>query len=161
VNAVTKDVVTKEQEQSLATVKRYMWWTGGASLIPVPWLDFAAVSGIELKMLADLSRIYDIPFDRSRGKAAIASLIGFVLPHALAYGAIGSALKAVPIVGALAGAPAMAAFTATYTWAVGNVFIQHFESGGTFLDFDPEKVREHFREHFQEGRGKGPSPKPA
>ncbi len=143
--------MTKEQEQSLATVKRYMWWTGGASLIPVPWVDLAAVAGVELKMLADLSKIYGIPFERSRGKAAIASLIGFVLPHALAYGAIGSALKAVPVVGALAGAPAMAMFTAAYTWAVGNVFIQHFEAGGTFLDFEPEKVKEHFRTHFQEG----------
>ena len=146
--------MTNEQEQSLATVKRYMWWTGGASLIPVPWVDLAAVAGVELKMLADLSRIYDVPFERSRGKAAIASLIGFVLPHALAYGAIGSAIKAVPGVGALAGAPAMALFTAAYTWAVGNVFIQHFEAGGTFLDFDPDKVKEHFRTSFKEGRAK-------
>jgi uncharacterized protein (DUF697 family) len=150
--------VTKEQEQSLATVKRYMWWTGGASLIPVPWVDLAAVAGVELKMLADLSKIYGIPFERSRGKAAIASLIGFVLPHALAYGAIGSALKAIPVVGVLAGVPAMAMFTAAYTWAVGNVFIQHFEAGGTFLDFDPEKVKDHFRTHFQEGRTKTASP---
>ncbi len=150
--------MTKEQEQSLATVKRYMWWTGGASLIPVPWVDLAAVAGVELKMLADLSKIYGIPFERSRGKAAIASLIGFVLPHALAYGAIGSALKAVPVVGVLAGVPAMAMFTAAYTWAVGNVFIQHFEAGGTFLDFDPEKVKEHFRSYFQEGRAKTAAP---
>lgn len=152
--------MTKEQVQSLDTVKRYMWWTGAASLIPIPWVDFAAVSGVELKMLADLSRIYGIPFDRSRGKAAIASLIGFVLPHALAYGAIGSAIKAVPLVGALAGAPAMAAFVAAYTWAVGNVFIQHFEAGGTFLDFDPEKVREHFRSTFDQARSDS-APKPA
>jgi len=79
----------------------------------------------------------------------------------MAYGAIGSALKAVPIVGALAGAPAMAAFTAAYTWAVGNVFVQHFESGGTFLDFDPEKVRDHFRASFDQGRGKTAAAKPA
>ena len=28
--------------------------------------------------------------------------------------------------------------------SVGRVFIQHFASGGTFLDFDPESVRKHF-----------------
>ena len=27
---------------------------------------------------------------------------------------------------------------------MGKVFIQHFESGGTFLDFDPDKVRSYF-----------------
>ena len=48
----------------------------------------------------------------------------------------------------------MALFVAAYTWALGNVFIQHFEAGGTFLDFDPEKVREHFRTYFKEGPGK-------
>ena len=29
-------------------------------------------------------------------------------------------------------------------YAVGKVFIQHFASGGTFLTFDPEKVRAHY-----------------
>lgn len=146
--------MTNEQEQALATVKRYMWWAGGAGLIPIPWVDLAAVGGVELKMLADVSKVYGVPFERNRGKAAIAALVGFVLPHAGAYGMIGSGIKAVPVLGALAGPPAMALFTAAYTWAVGNVFIQHFESGGTFLDFDPDKVKEHFHAHFEEGRGK-------
>ena len=38
------------------------------------------------------------------------------------------------------------------TWALGKVFIQHFESGGTFLDFNPEKVREYYKVQFEEGR---------
>jgi uncharacterized protein (DUF697 family) len=146
--------VTKEQEQSLVTVKRYMWWAGGAGLIPIPWVDLAAVAGVQLKMLADLSKIYGVPFERNRGKAAISSLVGFVLPHAAAYGMIGSGIKAIPVVGALGGAPAMALFTAAYTWAAGNVFIQHFEAGGTFLDFDPDKVKEHFRAQYEEARSK-------
>jgi hypothetical protein len=46
----------------------------------------------------------------------------------------------------------MPAFGAAATYAVGQVFIQHFESGGTFLDFDPDKVREHFRQEFDRAR---------
>jgi uncharacterized protein (DUF697 family) len=61
-------------------------------------------------------------------------------------------LKLIPVVGLLAGLPAMALFCGGYAWALGNVFIQHFESGGTFLDFDAEKVREHFQAQFEEGR---------
>ena len=38
------------------------------------------------------------------------------------------------------------------TYAVGKVFIEHFESGGTFLDFDPEKMRDHFQELYEEGK---------
>jgi len=143
--------VSERHQAALSRVKYYMWWSGGAGLVPVPLVDLAAVSGVQLKMLAEICKIYDVPFKESRGKAAVGALIGFVLPHAVAYGLIGSLLKAIPIVGSLAGAPAMGLFCAAYAWALGNVFVQHFESGGTFLDFDADKVKEHFRAQFDEG----------
>ena len=34
---------------------------------------------------------------------------------------------------------------------IGKLFTQHFASGGTFLDFHPEAVREHFYAEFQKG----------
>ena len=154
-NVVTeKDVVTETERELAAfkTVKKYMWMSMGAGLIPVPFLDWAAVSGVQLKMLADLSKIYGVPYKENTGKALIGSLAGFVLPHALACGMLGSALKAIPVVGSLAGAPAMAVFCGAYEWALGNVFIQHFESGGTFLDFDPEAVKAYFKAQFEEGK---------
>jgi uncharacterized protein (DUF697 family) len=78
------------------------------------------------------------------------SLIGSIVPGAL--GAAGSLLKAVPVVGQLAGAPAMVLFCGASTWALGKVFIQHFESGGTFLNFDPASVQEYYRAQFEEGK---------
>ena len=144
--------MSEKQEKALKTTKNYMWWSMGAGLIPVPYVDLAAVSGVQLKMVAEISKIYEIPFQESRGKAVIGSLVGFVLPHATAYGLLGSLLKAVPVVGALTGAPAMALFCGAYAWALGNVFIQHFESGGTFLNFKPDEVKEYFRAKFEEGK---------
>ena len=38
------------------------------------------------------------------------------------------------------------------TFAVGKVFVQHFESGGTFLDFDAATAKTVFREYFAEGK---------
>ena len=140
--------MTEKQQKALKIVKNYMWLSGGAGLIPIYYLDWAAVSGLQLKMLADVSKIYEVPFHENIGKAAISSLAGFVIPHAAAFGTLGSLLKSVPVLGVLAGAPAMAVFAGAYAWALGNVFIQHFESGGTFLTFNPEKVREHFKAQF-------------
>ena len=145
--------MSEKQNSAFETVRTYMWLSGGAGLIPIMYVDWIAVSGLQLKMLADISKIYGIPFQENLGKAAIGSLAGFIVPHAAAYGTLGSMLKSVPILGSLAGAPAMAAFSAAYAWALGNVFIQHFESGGTFLDFDPERVREHFKAKFASGPG--------
>jgi uncharacterized protein (DUF697 family) len=144
--------VSEKQQQSLKTVKQYMWWSMGAGLVPLPILDLVAVSGVQVKMLADVSKIYDLPFEKSRVRAVIGSLVGFVVPHALSYGLIGSLVKAVPWGGAVAVAPSMALFCGACTWALGNVFIQHFESGGTFLDFDPDAVKEYFRAQFEEGK---------
>jgi len=41
------------------------------------------------------------------------------------------------------------ALDAASTWATGKVFIRHFESGGTFLDFDPGKARAYYAEQFE------------
>jgi uncharacterized protein (DUF697 family) len=115
-------------------------------------VDLAAVSGAQLKMLAELSSIYGVPFEQNRGKALIGSLIGSIVPGTLAFGTAGSLLKSVPVVGALAGVPAMLIFCGASTCAVGKVFIQHFESGGTFLTFDPEQVRDYFKAQFEDAR---------
>ena len=136
-------------EQSLRTVKRYMWLSAGAGLIPIHYLDWAAISGLQLKMLADISKTYSVPFEENIGKAAIGSLGGFIVPHAAAVGTIGSLIKAVPGLGGVAGGPLTAVFAGAYAWALGRIFIQHFESGGTFLTFKPERVRDYFKAEFE------------
>jgi uncharacterized protein (DUF697 family) len=142
----------EKQQQALSTVRTYMWLSGGAGLIPIHYLDWAAVSGLQLKMLAEISRIYEVPFQENVGKAVIGSMAGFIVPHAAAVGTIGTLLKSVPGLGGVAGAPLTALFAGAYAWALGNMFIQHFESGGTFLDFDPEKVKEYFKAQFAGAR---------
>ena len=46
----------------------------------------------------------------------------------------------------------MPALAGASTYAVGKVFVQHFESGGTFLNFDPEDVRDYYAEQFEKGK---------
>ena len=142
----------EQQQQALQVVNRYKWFSAGAGFIPVPYLDGVAVSALQLKMLAEISKIYGVPFQQNLGKAAIASLAGFVITHAAAFGALS---KAVPALSAVA-APATAAFAWGYSWAIGNIFIQHFESGGTLLDFDPERFRKHFKSQFDMGQKMAP-----
>lgn len=143
------EVKTTEAEK---LVNRYMWWSLGAGLIPVPWVDMVAVSSVQIKMVADISKIYDISFSENSGKTIVTSLLGSVVPDSLARGSVGSLLKTVPVVGTILGAMSMSIFSAATTYAIGKVFIQHFESGGTFLDFDPAQVREYYKSQFEEGK---------
>jgi uncharacterized protein (DUF697 family) len=143
--------MSENQEKALKTVKNYTWWSMGAGLVPVPVLDLVAVSGVQIKMLAEVSKVYGVPFEESRVKAVIGSLLGFLVPQSLANLAW-SLGKIVPGIGTVAGASAMVLSSGASAWALGHVFIQHFETGGTFLDFKPEKVEEYFKKKFQEGQ---------
>ena len=141
--------MTDKEQRALETVKDYAWWSAAAGLVVVPLLDLVAVSGVQLKMLVEVSKIYGVPFEENRVKAIVAALTGFAVPHALAFGTLGALFLAYPLV-----APAMALFSGASAWAMGKVFIQHFESGGTFLDFEPERVKAYYREQLDEARAR-------
>jgi len=38
------------------------------------------------------------------------------------------------------------------SYALGEVFKKHFETGGTFLDFDTERLTKMYREKFEKGK---------
>ncbi len=142
------------EKQQLATkkIRNYMYWSVGAGLVPVPFLDLVAISAVQLKLVCELAKIYEVPFSESRGKAIVGALVGTLVPQSLACSVVGSALKAIPAVGTIAGASTMALSSGAAAWALGKVFVQHFEAGGTLLDFNPDAVREYFRTQFEEGQ---------
>jgi uncharacterized protein (DUF697 family) len=110
----------------------------------VPLLDIAAVGGVQLQMLRRLSEIYGVPFSENLGKSIIASLAGAVIPASTATTTamgVGSMIKSVPG-GQMVGALTMPVFSAAATYVIGKVFVQHFASGGTLLDFNPPDYRE-------------------
>jgi len=141
------DGMTDERRDEMAAqlVDRFSLWSGAAGLLPLPLLDVAAVGGVQLIMLRRLSEIYDVPFSENRGKALIASLAGSVLPASTATTSamtVGSLMKGIPGIGWTVGALTMPVISAGATWVIGKVFIQHFASGGTLLDFNPPDYRE-------------------
>jgi uncharacterized protein (DUF697 family) len=139
--AATSPKTEPREEVASKLVDRFAIWSGVAGLVPIPVVDLLAVGGLQVQMLRRLSQIYDIEFSENRGKAVIAALAGTMIPATSGMGAA-SALKAVPILGMLASGFVMPALSAGATFAIGKAFIQHFESGGTLLDFNPPDYRE-------------------
>ncbi len=136
------------EQQALGVVRNYMLGTMGAGLVPLPFVDITLVGGIQLKMLHSLAQLYGQAFSKEVGKSIIGALVGGVLPAA----ATGSLAKLIPGVGTVAGMVSMSALSGAATYALGKVFIQHFESGGTFLTFEPDAVRDYFAEALEEGK---------
>ena len=54
----------------------------------------------------------------------------------------GSLIKGVPGIGSVVGALTMPVYSAGATYVIGRVFMKHFASGGTLLDFNPPDYRE-------------------
>ena len=132
------------EEMESKLVHRFALGSGVAGLVPLPVVDVIAVGGLQVQMLRRLSQIYDVEFSENRGKALIAALAGSMIPATSGIGAA-SMLKFVPVVGTLAAAFVMPVLSAGATYAIGKAFIQHFESGGTLLDFNPPDYREFVR----------------
>jgi uncharacterized protein (DUF697 family) len=136
-------------------VKRHSALAAGAGAVPVPVGDVVASIGIQLNMINRLCRTYGVEFTQSTGRNAALSLLGTMIPQALKAGAI-SLIKVIPFIGSYAGAAAMPALNAATTLALGKVFIKHFESGGTLLNFDAPKVQEYFKQQV-EAASSGPT----
>ena len=148
------EAALEQDEKSAKIVNKYILWSLGAGVIPIPLVDMAAVTGVQLKMIKEISRVYDVEFSEVKGKSIITSLLGSIIPNSLSAGALGSAFKLIPVIGWYAGSVSMSAFSGAATYAIGKVFIQHFASGGTFLEFNPDTMRQHFKEEFEKGKEK-------
>lgn len=145
---VTEEVAETGDEQKI--IRNHVIGSMAVGLIPVPMLDLAGITGVQLNMIRCLAKAHGIPFNREKVKPLVASLIGGGASIPIGS-AIGSLLKAIPVVGQATGMLALPASAGAMTYAVGKVFVQHFASGGTFLTFDPEKVRAYYAEKLQEG----------
>lgn len=131
------------------TITKHVTAALGFGFIPVPLVDFVAITGTQIDMVYRLSRIYDVDFSTQAVRGVLASLLGggVALQPALA-----SSMKLIPGIGAAAGFFAAPALAAASTYAVGRVFVQHFETGGTLLTFDAAKMRAHFEQALSEGK---------
>jgi uncharacterized protein (DUF697 family) len=128
-------------------IKRNVLWAMGAGAVPVPILDMALTTGVQLRLLKQLSDLYGVAFSERLARKLLSSLLVGVGGVAVGL-AIGASLaKFIPGIGlTVLGAPIL---VGALTQAVGNVFVMHFETGGTFLDFNAISLREYFRREYE------------
>lgn len=150
--AEATDTVSSKDEAANKQVRNYAMGAGAIGLVPLPLIDLAALSALQLKMLHSLSKIYGVEFKPSLGKASVSSLLGGVTSLTMAAPLAASLSKFIPVIGQTLSMGSLAVTSSATTYAVGQVFKQHFASGGTFLTFDPEKVRDYFEEQLEKGK---------
>lgn len=133
-------------------IKRYAAVSGGLGFIPVPVLDVASISSAQYAMIRDIAEIYGYESTKERTRVIVSSVLGGSLPTVLAAAGGASLVKSIPFVGTIAGAVLVPALASAVTIALGRVFSQHFETGGTLLDIDADKLRAHFKAELQSAK---------
>ncbi|MBV6656082.1 MAG: DUF697 domain-containing protein [Mameliella sp.] len=129
-------------------IRNHVVWSMGSGLIPVLIADVFAVSAVQLDMIRQMSKVYDVDFSETQGKAIVTSLTSSTLAR---IGA-GSLVKMIPVVGSVIGGITVSIFAGASTYALGQVFKRHYESGGTILDFDPARLKKMYKEQFEKGK---------
>jgi hypothetical protein len=129
--------------QARIIVRDHVLLSAGSALIPEPILCTTAVTAAHLRMLDELSRHYQKPFDAKAVRVLLVGAMGGGV-MALFLGRPGSrkaitALAPVIIPLWFIGGCLVAG---TLTHLMGLAFIRHYERGGTYDSFDWAKFRE-------------------
>ena len=143
--------ITVSTEEIDKIIRHHVYAAMAVGLAPIPLVDMMGLSVIQLDLIRAVAKKYNVSFKKNAAKNVITSLVGGLLPVELAP-VFASFIKCIPVVGTLTGAVSMSLMGAASTYAVGRVFVKHFESGGTLLDVDTEKVQEKFKEQYEKGK---------
>jgi uncharacterized protein (DUF697 family) len=153
---VVSDTPELTAEQRLAAaekiVKKNTYCAAGIGCVPIPLVDLVGIGGFQAVMIKELSSLYGVKFNDHLVRNLVSALIGTLSVRTITAGIVGSAFKFIPGIGAVIGSLlAVPAVAGAVTYAIGRVFIKHFEEGGTLLDLNVEKSKAFFQAQYKLG----------
>ena len=137
----------KRRQEADKVVRKHVLYSLGAGLVPVPLIDIAAVTAVQIDMLRQLATIYGADYDASKGKAFASALAGTTFAR---IGA--SVVKTLPGIGSVVGGVSMSVLSGASTYAIGSVARGVFESGGDLISANLDAAKEAYRQRFEEGK---------
>lgn len=117
----------------------------GGGIAPVI-LDVAVVTGLQMNMMKNLCDEYEVEYSRNITRSALTALAGGSLAGA------SSGLKLIPFVGPFVGGFSVGIGAGATTYAIGKVFADHFEAGGTMENFEVGVWRRAFEEQYAKAK---------
>jgi uncharacterized protein (DUF697 family) len=130
----SKKIIVKWSRISLLTIA-----------VPNTVLEYVVISGMQVRMLQEVSRVYGVPFKADAVKVIVGSILGGGIAYFLSD-FYSSWVRSIPVVGkpiSFLTEPAIAYVT---TYAVGLVFLEHFERNGSFQNIDLESIKKSIKE---------------
>lgn len=144
-------IIIKKEKEIDRIISDHVIFAMVAGAIPVPVLDIAAVTAIQLDMIRQLAEKYDMSFDLEVGKSLVSSI--FASSVGTTVGRAGASfVKSIPGIGTVLGISSQVALAGITTFAVGNLFNLHFSQGNPLVSFNFKTVKELFDELLKKGK---------
>src|SRR3974390_867230 len=121
-------LMAKRRRLAERIVARHKNYAALGGLVPVPVANIASVTAINLRMVRQVSQLYDVPFPADRAGAFIVGLIGGAVPTGVGTATSTTLMWIVPG-GLIVGLGAAALTAGALTRGIGMVFIESFEGG--------------------------------
>ncbi len=128
-------------------VRSHVIWSIGAGLLPIPLVDIAAVTAVQIDLLKQLATLYGVDYSKASGKTFVSAITGSTFAK---LGA--SMLKSIPGVGSALGGVSMSIMSGASTYALAHVVARHLETSGNFLDFDVEWAKKAYHDALEKGK---------
>jgi uncharacterized protein (DUF697 family) len=157
-NTVETEKISKEKSAEISMdtlekiIRNHVYSSVAIGLVPLPLIDFAGITVIQLNLVKKIARMHNKEFSAGLTTNIISTMIGGALPVAITP-ALGSLVKIIPVVGYTLGVVTLPVMAGASTYSIGHVFHKHFESGGTLLTFNPQKIKSYYEEMYTKGKG--------
>ena len=136
----------KASETRLAAQKivtRWSRWSLLASVVPLPFVDMAAITSVQVKMIYELCKTYEVDFEHKAALAIASGVAGGAAVQTLAGVVAKQMVRFAPGVGQVFMFAVEPAISYVTTQAIGATFISHFETDGRMHDFNPENIKQY------------------
>lgn len=142
---------TEAKQEADEVIKFHARLATAAGFIPVTGVDIALVTAVQVRMVSEICKAYEVEFEEEIVKVGLSSIIGATIARLVSYGAR-EAFNAFSQFGRLADNLTNAAISGFFTAATGEIYSMHFEGGGTLADLDISDFVDYAGEQIKSGK---------
>ncbi len=143
-----KQEMSRTRVAAVKIVTRWSRWSVAASVIPAPFVDMAAISGVQVKMIFALCKHYEVDFEHKTAIAIASGVTGGAAVQTIASVLAKQILRTMPGVGTFFMFAIEPVISYATTYALGLAFISHFEADGRLHDFNPATINQYLAEQI-------------
>lgn len=134
------------------TILNASQWAAAAGFITIPGVNTITISGVQLRMLYSLCKIYKVPFKKEAVLAVVSAALGGSITTSVAFSTTSFGLSKIPYVGSVFSLVTQPILSYATTYALGALFIKHFENNGNLLNFKLDSTQAIFDEQFEKAK---------